>query len=93
MLLLSTKALLISMLSLMPKGRMAYCKSCRYVLGHDDTLKDLIDDFAGAQAFLQQVPNPSGNLLTDGLGEPKFHISLTAFTGDWGRRVSNALNV
>ncbi|KAH9986648.1 Six-hairpin glycosidase-like protein [Russula vinacea] len=31
------------------------------------------------------VPNPSGTFFTGGLGEPKFNIDGSAFTGPWGR--------
>ncbi|KAH9480596.1 Glucoamylase [Psilocybe cubensis] len=34
---------------------------------------------------LQQVTNPSGTVSTGGLGEPKFNIDGSAFTGSWGR--------
>lgn len=29
--------------------------------------------------------NPSGDLSSGGLGEAKFHVDSTEFTGDWGR--------
>jgi len=32
-----------------------------------------------------QVSNPSGTVKTGGLGEPKFNIGGSAFTGSWGR--------
>ncbi|KAJ4482344.1 glycoside hydrolase family 15 protein [Lentinula aciculospora] len=51
----------------------------------DISLRALIDDYAYAQAKLQEMENPSGNITTGGLGEPKFNIDLTAFTGSWGR--------
>lgn len=57
----------------------------RYTLGEDTSLRTTIDDYVSSQAILQQVPNPSGNVSTGGLGEAKFHINLTAFTGPWGR--------
>jgi glucoamylase len=38
-----------------------------------------------AQAYLQGVSNPSGDPTTGGLGEPKFNVNRTAFTGPWGR--------
>ncbi|KAL8926415.1 MAG: hypothetical protein Q9208_002958 [Pyrenodesmia sp. 3 TL-2023] len=52
----------------------------------DASLQPEIDDYVSAQALLQTVANPSGD-LTDGsgLGEPKFHANGTAFTGPWGR--------
>ncbi|RXW25358.1 hypothetical protein EST38_g507 [Candolleomyces aberdarensis] len=48
-------------------------------------LRKVLDDFVSSQAYLQTVSNPSGTISTGGLGEPKFHIDLTAFTGGWGR--------
>lgn len=50
------------------------------------SLESYIQDYIGAQAVLQGLANPSGN-LTDGsgLGEPKFNVNATAFTGPWGR--------
>ncbi|EPS97511.1 hypothetical protein FOMPIDRAFT_154119 [Fomitopsis schrenkii] len=57
----------------------------QFVTGEDDTLGSLIDDFTAAEAILQQVDNPSGSVSTGGLGEPKFNIDETAFTGAWGR--------
>ncbi|KAF3766372.1 glycoside hydrolase family 15 /Carbohydrate-binding module family 20 [Cryphonectria parasitica EP155] len=54
---------------------------------YNTTLQTEIENYTGAQAQLQGVSNPSGD-LTDGglgLGEPKFNVDLTAFTGSWGR--------
>ncbi|KAL8942854.1 MAG: hypothetical protein Q9211_001217 [Gyalolechia sp. 1 TL-2023] len=52
----------------------------------DMSLQPEIEDYVSAQALLQTVANPSGD-LTDGtgLGEPKFEANGTAFTGPWGR--------
>ncbi|GAO15268.1 hypothetical protein UVI_02040930 [Ustilaginoidea virens] len=44
-----------------------------------------IKQYLAAQAKLQGVSNPSGGPTTGGLGEPKFHVNLTQFTGAWGR--------
>ena len=33
----------------------------------------------------QMTPNPSGNPQDTGLGEPKFNVDGSAFTGSWGR--------
>jgi glucoamylase len=46
-----------------------------------------IHEFVTAESTLQQTSNPSGSLSTGGtgLGEPKFNVNLTAFTGAWGR--------
>ncbi|KAG6866205.1 hypothetical protein C0991_007230 [Blastosporella zonata] len=41
--------------------------------------------YVAAQTIIQQVSNPSGTVSTGGLGEPKFNIDETAFTGSWGR--------
>lgn len=57
----------------------------RYTTGEDPSLRTLIDEFLGAESKLQQVNNPSGNVTTGGLGEPKFNIDLSAFTAPWGR--------
>ncbi|KAG0703765.1 glycoside hydrolase family 15 protein [Suillus ampliporus] len=57
----------------------------QYTSGQDTTLRSHIDDFISAEANIQQVTNPSGTVSTGGLGEPKFNIDETAFTGPWGR--------
>jgi glucoamylase len=56
----------------------------RFTAG-DTTLRQKIDDYVSAQAYLQGVSNPSGDPDTGGLGEPKFQVNRTAFTGSWGR--------
>lgn len=56
----------------------------RFVAG-DTSLRSKLDDYVSAQAYLQTVSNPSGGPDTGGLGEPKFHVDRTAFTGSWGR--------
>ncbi|KAK0221592.1 glucoamylase [Armillaria fumosa] len=57
----------------------------QYTLGLDTTLRSEIDNFVSAETIQQQVSNPSGSVSSGGLGEPKFNIDLTAFTGAWGR--------
>ena len=57
----------------------------QFTTGEDDSLRTLIDQFTSAEARLQQVSNPSGTVSTGGLGEPKFNIDESAFTGSWGR--------
>lgn len=54
-------------------------------LAGNTKLESKIQDYISAQAGLQTVNNPSGGLCTGGLGEPKFMVDLTAFTGAWGR--------
>ena len=48
-------------------------------------LQSEIEGYITAQAHLQTVSNPSGSLSSGGLGEPKFNVDETAFTGAWGR--------
>ncbi|PBK75128.1 glucoamylase [Armillaria solidipes] len=57
----------------------------QYTLGLDTTLRTEIDNFVSAETTQQQVSNPSGSVSSGGLGEPKFNIDLSAFTGAWGR--------
>ncbi|KAH8114418.1 glucoamylase [Phellopilus nigrolimitatus] len=57
----------------------------QYTTGIDTSLRGHIDAFVSAEATLQQISNPSGSVSTGGLGEPKFNIDLSAFTGPWGR--------
>lgn len=53
----------------------------------DTDLLSLIEEYVNAQAYIQTVSNPSGSLSGSGLGlgEPKFNVDETAFTGSWGR--------
>ena len=57
----------------------------QFTRGQDISLFGLINNFLTAEAALQQVTNPSGTVATGGLGEPKFNIDGSAFTGSWGR--------
>jgi glucoamylase len=57
----------------------------RYTRGEDASLRTIIDQYLAAQIIQQQVSNPSGTVSSGGLGEPKFNIDLSAFTGAWGR--------
>lgn len=57
----------------------------QYIRGNNTGLKTHIDDWISSQGRLQHIPNPSGATLEgDLLGEPKFNINETAFTGPWG---------
>jgi glucoamylase len=51
----------------------------------DTALLTVIEEYISAQAYIQTVSNPSGGLSSGGLGEPKFNVDETAFTGSWGR--------
>ncbi|KZV59596.1 carbohydrate-binding module family 20 protein [Peniophora sp. CONT] len=57
----------------------------QYTLGIDKSTGNKINDFFTAEARLQQVSNPSGSVSSGGLGEPKFNLDFSAFTGAWGR--------
>ncbi|KAJ7636912.1 glycoside hydrolase family 15 protein [Roridomyces roridus] len=57
----------------------------QYTTGQDPNLGQHIQDFIQSQTKLQQVSNPSGSVSTGGLGEPKFQVNETDFTGSWGR--------
>ncbi|KAJ9143535.1 Glucoamylase [Coniochaeta hoffmannii] len=53
---------------------------------YDANLQSEIQNYIAAQAKLQGVSNPSGSLSDGaGLGEPKFNVDLSQFTGAWGR--------
>jgi hypothetical protein len=48
-------------------------------------LQEHIQNYITSQAQLQGLSNPSGSLSDGtGLGEPKFLVDLTQFTGAWG---------
>ncbi|KAJ5449450.1 uncharacterized protein N7458_005899 [Penicillium daleae] len=51
----------------------------------DTSLLSVIEEYISAQAYIQTVSNPSGSLSSGGLGEPKFNVDESAFTGAWGR--------
>lgn len=53
--------------------------------GYNSTLQAEIESYIAAEAQLQGTSNPSGSLPDgSGLGEPKFNVDLSAFTGSWG---------
>lgn len=57
-----------------------------FINSYDAPLQKQIQNYISAQAKLQTVSNPSGDLSNGaGLGEPKFDADGTAFTGSWGR--------
>lgn len=56
------------------------------LIAGDASLQPTIERYITAQAKLQAIYNPSGDLSDGaGLGEPKFNADGTAFTGAWGR--------
>ncbi|CAK4030843.1 extracellular glucoamylase [Lecanosticta acicola] len=48
-------------------------------------LEGTIQDYINSQTVVQTIQNPSGGLCSGGLGEPKFNVDETSFTGAWGR--------
>lgn len=57
-----------------------------FINGYDTNLQTEIHNYISAQAKLQTVSNPSGDFASgSGLGEPKFNVDGTPFTGNWGR--------
>lgn len=58
-----------------------------FIASYSASLQTEIENYITAQAYLQTVSNPSGDLSSGGLGlgEPKFNADETAFTGSWGR--------
>ncbi|KAH7040448.1 glycoside hydrolase family 15 protein [Microdochium trichocladiopsis] len=58
----------------------------RFSNKYDAGLQQSIQQYIVAQAKLQTVSNPSGSLSDgSGLGEPKYNVDGSAFTGAWGR--------
>lgn len=56
-----------------------------FINTQDSNLQTEIENYIVAQSRLQGVENPSGSLADgSGLGEPKFNVDLSQFTGDWG---------
>lgn len=52
----------------------------------NSSLQGHIHNYVSSQPRLQEVSSPSGDLSAGaGLGEPKYYVSETAFTGQWGR--------
>jgi glucoamylase len=58
----------------------------RFTRSYDAGLQRHIERYISSQARLQAVSNPSGQLFDGtGLGEAKFNVDLTPYTGAWGR--------
>ncbi|RSL98563.1 hypothetical protein BHE90_002080 [Fusarium euwallaceae] len=58
----------------------------RFVHQYDAGLQKRIQEYIASQAKLQGVSNPSGSLSDgSGLGEAKFYVNLSPYTGGWGR--------
>ncbi|KAK3304296.1 Six-hairpin glycosidase-like protein [Chaetomium strumarium] len=57
-----------------------------FAQNYSASLQSTIQNYIAAQAKVQGVSNPSGSLSDGaGLGEPKFMVDLSQFTGAWGR--------
>lgn len=48
-------------------------------------VEPLVRAFIAAQSQMQTKVNPSGDLWTGGLNEPKFQVDGSRFDEDWGR--------
>lgn len=60
----------------------------RFINQYDAGLQKRIQQYIASQAKLQGVSNPSGSLSDgSGLGEAKFEVDLSAFTGGWGELI------
>jgi glucoamylase len=58
----------------------------RFEAGYTESLQTEIQNYIIAQSKVQGVSNPSGSLSDGtGLGEPKYNVDMSAFTGAWGR--------
>ncbi|KAI0381488.1 carbohydrate-binding module family 20 protein [Hypomontagnella monticulosa] len=58
----------------------------RFAYSYDAGLQTQIQNYIVSQSKLQTVSNPSGGLSDGkGLGEAKYHVDLSAYTGGWGR--------
>lgn len=58
----------------------------RFINQYDAGLQRKVQEYIASQAKLQGVSNPSGSLSDgSGLGEAKFNVDMSAFTGGWGR--------
>jgi len=63
----------------------------RFSHQYNTTLQTTIQNFIASQARLQGVTNPSGGLWDgQGLGEAKYMVDLTQFTGEWGMSCPHA---
>ncbi|CAK9437954.1 uncharacterized protein LODBEIA_P23320 [Lodderomyces beijingensis] len=52
----------------------------------NETILSIVHSYIDTAYHLQRLPNPSGDFHDlKGLGEPKFHVDLTAFDAAWGR--------
>jgi glucoamylase len=54
-----------------------------FINSYSASLQTEIENYISAQANVQTISNPSGGLSSGGLGEPKFNVDETAFTGAW----------
>ncbi|KAA8895926.1 glucoamylase I precursor [Sphaerosporella brunnea] len=56
----------------------------QYINGNS-SLEPLLKQYVSESDKLQRTTNPSGSYQGAGIGEPKFNVDGTAFTGSWGR--------
>lgn len=55
-----------------------------YLKGNN-SLEGYLRDYVNESQKLQHSNNPSGGYTTGGIGEPKFHVNGSPYTGGWGR--------
>jgi glucoamylase len=56
-----------------------------YSIADHPVFEPLIREYIAFQSKIQQAENPSGDLWTGGLNEPKFMADGSRFDGEWGR--------
>ncbi|KAF2789577.1 carbohydrate-binding module family 20 protein [Melanomma pulvis-pyrius CBS 109.77] len=56
----------------------------RFIAG-DTSLQTRINEYVSSQAYIQGLSNPSGDPDSGGLGDPRFNVDRTTFTGGWAR--------
>ncbi len=60
--------------------------------GYSEALQEQIEHYVNAQAEIQKVVSPSGNLESgSGLGEPKYHVDGRPTWADWGLLIAMGL--
>lgn len=53
---------------------------------YNETIRSVLQDYVKSCAQIQRTDNPSGSFADlNGLGEPKFLVNGSVFTGSWGR--------
>lgn len=65
----------------------------RFTNQFDYGLQSHIHEYIATSAKIQGISNPAGSLADgSGLGEAKFQVDITAFTGAWGKLIRSNLD-